>query len=96
MTAVPRRKPQKRTQTVAAEVTWPSYCTPAPRVTSTGKVTSLPSPIQSLWAEAVGRYDSNTSECRGVCVALACLLGMTVEEIATEVRTRAEAARASR
>jgi hypothetical protein len=62
MTTVPRRRPKISS---APPEPWPSYAEPEPRVTTEGKVSGLPSPIQACWAEAIGRVKEHPAEWSG-------------------------------
>ena len=104
MTVMVRRKPK----TVDAPMQWPSQQEIAPRVTTSGKVSSLPSPVQALWAEAVGRslqleraeldWDEGVivgGEVEGLCVAIAVLWCQPLEQVRVELERRVESARAT-
>ena len=91
MTTIVRRKPKKLV--LAQEI--------RPRVTTGGKVSSLPSPIQALWAEAVGRslqleraeldWDEGVivgGEVEGLCVAIAVLWCQPLEQVRVELERR--------
>lgn len=99
MTAVPRRKPQKRTQPVAAEVRWPSD-TVTPRVTTSGRVPGHPGgPTSALWEEALGRHLTDEArsgyEANGLLVALSVLTCKTLEELREELSRRSTSAAGS-
>ncbi len=86
MTVV-RRRPKP-----AADEPWPSQAEPAARVTTEGKVSGSPSPIQAMWAEAIGREQDASPRARheaeGLCVALAILTCATLEEVRDELNRR--------
>lgn len=90
MTKVPRRRPAP----AAAPVEWPSYASPEPRRTSSGQVSSLPSPVQAMWAEALGRFydddDIMLGELRGLAVGLSILTRLTLEQVHDEIERRAQ------
>ena len=88
MTTIVRRKPKP----VAQEI--------GPRVTIRGRVSSLPSPIQALWAEAVGRSLTINSgdhggQVEGLCVAIAVLWCQPLEQVRDELAQRVKNARAT-
>lgn len=59
-------------------------------MTTEGKVSSLPSPIQAMWAEAVGRvHIGDPDSAEGLIVALAILTCGSIEEVRTELNRRA-------
>ena len=87
---------------------WPSQQEIAPRVTNNGRVSSLPSPVQALWAEAVGRslqleraeldWDEGVivgGEVEGLCVAIAVLWCQPLEQVRVELERRVQSARAT-
>ena len=105
MTVIVRRKPKT---VVDAPSSWPSQQEIASRVTTSGKVSSLPSPVQALWAEAVGRslqleraeldWDEGVivgGEVEGLCVAIAVLWCQPLERVRVELERRVQSARAT-
>ena len=104
MTVIVRRNPKPR-PVADAPKQWPSQQEIGPQVTTSGRVNALPSPVQALWAEAVGRslqleraeldWDEGVivgGEVEGLCVALAVLWCQTLEEIRDELARRVEKA----
>lgn len=91
---------KRRPKTPAPPEPWPSQAEPEGRVTTEGKVSSLPSPVQAMWAEAIGRsglgqYDSQMHEAEGLCVAIAILSCQPLEDVRAELRQRARRANMS-
>lgn len=84
MTKVPRRP------VAPAPKPWPTQAEPEGRVTTEGKVSGLPSPVQAMWAEAIGRVHAGDPDgASGLYVALSILTCLTLEEVQAEVARRA-------
>lgn len=80
MTTIVRRKPKPVSQVIEL------------RVTTSGRVSSLPSPIQALWAEALGRATEpqagHPGQVEGLCVAIAVLWCQPLEVVRDELARR--------